>query len=83
MAQAAVRRIVLLRGIVMFFAGGVLRFCVRCVLGSIDNQAYFDHFIGAILNYVDTGSAETRRQQVSIGVKVLIDVSVVVDVAFR
>ena len=73
----------LLRDIVVFFAGDVLRFSVRRVLDGIDNQAYFDHGIGTILNSVDIGSAESHRQQVPINFKVLVDVSLVVHVAFR
>jgi hypothetical protein len=52
----------LLRDIVVVFAQDVLRFCVRRVFGGIDNQAYFDRGIRAIVNCVDVSSAETQRQ---------------------
>jgi hypothetical protein len=67
----------------MFFAGDVLRFCMRRRFGGIDDQAYFDGGIGAILNPLDIGSAETLQQQISIRFEELVNVSIVVNVALR
>ncbi len=65
------------------FAWDALRFRLRRVLGGIDNQAYFDQGIGAILNCLDVSSAETQRQRVPIGFEKSTDISAVVHVAFR
>lgn len=82
MAQAA-KGITLLGDVVVSFARDVLLLRVRCFPGGIDDQAYFDGGIGAVLSSVDIGSSETDGQQVPIRFKVLIDVSVVVHIAFH